>query len=75
MKNKIVLFFSVFWLLNSPAYAKEQAETVPVNPGVQEAHAATLDDTGTSENEKLKKKKQAKKSKKGHKVKKASSSN
>ena len=68
MKNKIVLFLSVVSLLSSSVCAKEQADAVPVNPDIQAAHAAILDDTGTSENEKPKKKKKAKKAKKNKKV-------
>ncbi len=65
--NKLTIAFLSVVLLLSPAYAKEKAHTIPLSAGIQQAQAATLED---SEDEKPKTKKKAtKKVKKSKKMK------
>ncbi|GEM_PF-5641007 len=64
--NKLIIAFLSVALLFNPAYAKEKAHSVSLPAGIQEAQAATLEDTDDNEKPKIKKKatKKAKKSKK-----------
>ena len=64
--NKLIIAFLSMALLFNPAYAKKKAHTMPLSAGIQEAQAATLED---SEDDKPKTKKKA--SKKTKKTKKA----
>ena len=65
--NKLIIAFLSVALLFNPAYAKKKAHSMPLTAGIQEAQAATLED---SEDEKPKvKKKASKKVKKSKKVK------
>ena len=54
--NKLIIAFLSVALLFNPAYAKKKAHSVSPPIGIQEAQAATLED---SEDEKPKKKKKA----------------
>lgn len=68
MKNILFLILSLALLLPSNAHAKKKADTVSLNPGIQEVQAATFNDE--DDNDKPKKKKSSKKSKKVKKAKK-----
>jgi len=67
--KKIILALLTLSLLSCPAYASKQAGQKPVEAGIQEAQAATLDD----DSETPKKKKTVKKTKKTKKAKKTKS--
>ncbi|OGI18544.1 MAG: hypothetical protein A3B68_02110 [Candidatus Melainabacteria bacterium RIFCSPHIGHO2_02_FULL_34_12] len=71
MKNIISAIACMMFLL-SPAIANEGDVSAPLKLGIQEVHAATLDQ---NENEKPKKKKASKKGHKAKKAKKTSSRN
>ena len=65
--NKLIIAFLSVALLFNPAYAKKEVHSMPLTAGIQEAQAATLED---SEDAKPKTKKKAvKKAKKSKKVK------
>ena len=71
MKKLFFVLLSMTLFLSSPAYSKEDTGTVSLPAGIQEVHAATLEDSGNKGNEKPKLKKKTK-SKKSKKVKKTS---
>ena len=64
--NKLIIAFLSVALLFNPVYAKKKGHSVPLTAGIQQAQAATLEDTDDNETPKTKKKasKKTKKTKK-----------